>query len=568
MADNLLYFGDNLKVLREHVKDESVDLVYLDPPFNSKANYNVLFKEVDGTPSSAQIHAFTDFWQWDDVTARTWHELLTDATAPPDLINLLRGFEQFLGHNAMLAYLVMMAPRLVQLHRVLKPTGSIYLHCDPTASHYLKVMLDAVFGVQHFLSEVIWKRTSAHSGALRYGPVHDTVLFYSKSDRFVWNEVLHPHDPDYVKKFFRAVESGSGRRFHANVLTGAGTRHGESGMPWRGYNPTAHGRHWALPGKMLEALDVRGGTVQARLDALDTAGRVYWPTKEGGQPRLKYYADELKGQPAMDVWTDVPPVSGHVAERLGYPTQKPLALLERIIQSSSNEGDMVLDPFCGCGTTIVAAQKLNRRWIGIDVTYLAVNLMENRLADMFGDKAEFDVHGIPTDWASAVKLAEETDTPRKEFELWALSLVKARPKGDPGKKGGGDKGIDGVRFFVDGPKRTPRQVIVQVKSDRKPKVAYVRDLVGTVQRENAAIGALILLHPPSDRSEIPAEAASAGYYHSDIMNKDYAKVQVLTVEGLLNGTERLDMPAFAADDLTFKKAKKAEKKTEQEKLDV
>jgi site-specific DNA-methyltransferase (adenine-specific) len=551
---NQLYFGDNLDVLRNNISDESVDLVYLDPPFNSKANYNVLFKEVKGTPSAAQIEAFTDFWHWDDAAVRTYHELLLSENAPVKLKNLLRGFEEFLGPNDMLAYLVMMAPRLVELRRVLKSTGSIYLHCDPTASHYLKLLLDAIFGKKNFLNEIVWQRTYAHGSSKKYGPVHDLILFYSKNNDYLWTNPTTPHSSSYIEKHFKHKDD-DGRLFQPISLTGAGVRHGESGKPWRGIDPTERNRHWALPGSTVEELGIECESLQDKLDALDAAGMIFWPQKDNGTPRLKWFADKLNGQALLDIWTDVNPISSHAKEKLGYPTQKPQALLERILKASSNEGDVVLDPFCGCGTTIAAAQALNRRWIGVDITYLAINLIKNRLADHFGDELEYELHGSPKDWESARELAVATDKPRKEFEIWALSLVKAQPDGDPSRKGGGDKGIDGVRFFLDKVegktgkvKTTSQKIIVQVKSDQKPKPSYVRDLRGVVDREKAVIGALILLHRPGKRSEIYKEAASAGFYHSELYQRDYRKIQVLCIEDLLEGTVRLEFPEAAVID--------------------
>lgn len=555
---NQLYFGDNLEVLRENIASESVDLVYLDPPFNSKSTYNVLFKEVEGTPSAAQIQAFTDFWEWDEVSARTYHELVTSGDAPVALIDLLQGFERFLGHNAMLAYLVMMAPRLVELKRVLKPTGSIYLHCDSNASHYLKSLMDAVFGIKNFRDEIIWKRRRGSSSAVhqsnKFGICTDSIFFYAKSDEAVLKPQYTYNAPgykEYIDKFFKYVDE-NGRRYQLDNLANPAPRPNLM-YEYKGYKPPKNG--WAIS--------------KEKMEQWDRESRLHFPKNKNGRIRRKRFLDELKGKPVQNLWDDIDPIGAHATERLGYPTQKPQALLERIIQASSNEGDVVLDPFCGCGTTVAAAQALGRRWIGIDITYLAINLIKNRLADHFGDEVSYEVHGIPCDWESARSLAEHTDRPRKEFELWALSLVSARPKGDITRKGGADKGIDGVRFFIDGKERDYRKVIVQVKSDAKPKVSYVRDLRGVMEREKAVMGALILLYEPSDRSDIPSEAASAGFYHSGIMNKDYPKVQVLTVKGLLEGTERLQIPQIAPDDITFKRAERITKdKDKQRKLDV
>lgn len=546
---NQLYFGDNLDVLRNKIPDESVDLIYLDPPFNSKADYNVLFKEVDGTPSAAQIHAFTDFWHWDEVAARTFHELVEGGNAPPALIELLQGFARFLGHNDMLAYLVMMAPRLVELRRVLKPTGSIYLHCDPTASHFLKILMDAIFGVKNYRAEIIWKRYTSHGNVFSsYGRVHDCLLFYSKSDIWIWNQQYVTHDSSYIDSYFTHIEHETGRRYALQNVLNPNKNRPNLTYEWNG-----HLRVWKW--------------TKEKMQQYHDAGRLHY--SKTGYPRLKQYLDETPGEKLQDIWDDIGSLMHSGSERLGFPTQKPQALLERILSVSSNEADVVLDPFCGCGTTIAAAQALGRRWIGIDVTYLAINLIKNRLADHFADEVSYEVHGIPMDWESARELAQRTDMPRKEFEIWALSLVSARPKGDLTRRGGGDKGIDGVRYFIDAKERSPHAVIVQVKSDLKPKPSFVRDLVGTMEREKAVMGALLLLYPPTDRSEIKSEAASAGFFHSQIMNKDYPKVQVLTVEGLLNHTERLELPQVAPDDITFKKAEKITKdKEKQKKLDV
>lgn len=319
----------------------------------------------------------------------------------------MQAFRTFLGTNDMMAYLAMMAPRLVELRRVLKPTGSLYLHCDPTASHYLKILCDAILGKDHFRSEIIWKRTSSHNSAKRFGPVHDVILLYSKSDEYLWNQQHQSYDEEYLKQRFKR---GGERPWKDSDLTGAGVRHGESGKVWRGFDVTAKGRHWMFP--------------VAELGKLDTEARIYWPEKKGGWPRFKKFLDESDGIPMQDVWSDVPPVNAMAQERLGYPTQKPVALLERIIKASSNPGDMVLDPFCGCGTTIDAAEKLGRKWIGIDVTQLATSLIKNRLRDTYGEKIEIITVGEPTTPNEAAVLAEQD---KYQFQWWALGLVSARP---------------------------------------------------------------------------------------------------------------------------------------------
>jgi len=540
---NTLYYGDNLKILREYIKDETVDLCYLDPPFNSNRNYNVLFKDESGKEADAQITAFEDTWHWTRSAEETYHELLMQAD---DVSKMIEAFRGFVGTNQMLAYLVMMTARLVELHRVLKPTGSLYLHCDPTASHYLKILLDTIFGALNYRSEIIWKRTSSHNSAKRFGPIHDTIFFYSKSDNYVWNNAYQPYDESYIKGFYR-YEDETGRKFRLSDLTGAGIRHGETGLEWRGINPTAKGRHWSSPPSVLEELVKQG--------------RIYFPPK-GSMPAYKRYLDEMSGVSAQDVISDIQPLSAQSAEKLGYPTQKPVALLERIVQASSNEGDVVLDPFCGCGTTIAAAQKLNRRWIGIDVTHLSIALQKYRLKDAFDltEKKDYAVVGEPEDLHSARQLALED---RYQFQWWALSLIKARPLGaasnsKTGKKGS-DKGIDGVIVFTDDNSGKAKRVLVQVKSG-KVKSGDIRDLVGTITREDAAIGVFITLENAT--RDMTTEAVSAGFYHSEGWHRDFPKMQILTIEDLLNGKE-LQMPPSS---ITFKQAERIKQTDEQHKL--
>ncbi len=561
---NSLYYGDNLDILRRYIKDESVDLVYLDPPFNSNADYNVLFSEVapkastridrlaqnPAIKSHAQIKAFEDTWSWDIEAARNFDQAI--ATGGHHVARCLAGLKTHLGQSDMLAYLAMMAPRLVELHRVMKPTACIYLHCDPTASHYLKMLMDAVFRPEHFLSEIVWKRTSSHNSAKRYGPVHDVILFYAKSDNFLWTWPTVAHNPQYVEEFFRSSEPDTNRMYHANVLTGAGVRHGESGQPWRGYDPSKRDRHWALPGVLLKNLGITQGTIQEKLDALDQAGRVYWPGKKGGSPRLKYYADELHGQPISDVWADIPPISGKTAEKLGYPTQKPEALLERIIGASSNPGDVVLDPFCGCGTTVAAAQKLNRRWIGIDITHLAINLIKVRLKDAFGRKMDSLYHtvGEPTDLQGARDLAARD---KYQFQYWTLGLIGARPNVRHEKKGA-DKGIDGHLYLTDGAGDV-KSIVISVKGGHV-SVNQLRDLRGVIERDNAVIGAFICLEEPT--KPMRQEAADAGFYENitPIGTSRHPRIQLLTIKELLDG-KRLDLPV-QQDVRSFKQAPKAQ----------
>lgn len=378
-----LYLGDNLEVLRRRVPDESVDLVYLDPPFNSGTDYVTAFRERGGGEPGGQTFAFGDTWRWGDESEKALGEALERHEKLGKFLELLVGS---LGKGGLSAYLVAMAVRLIELHRVLRPTGSLYLHCDPTASHYLKTILDQIFGPGNFRNEIVWKRTSAHSSAKRWGPVHDVILFYTKGEEYTWNTLHQAYGEGYLEREYR-FQDDRGRYAPAD-LTGAGEREGDSGRPWRNIPPTK-GRHWALPKReklppwVKAPENWEGMTAQEKLDFLDEVGLIHWP-KKGKMPYLKRYLETRKGIPVQDVILDIPPLSPTSKERLGYPTQKPLALIERIVHVSSNPGDTVLDPFCGAGTTLVAAQRLGRGWIGIDESPLAIALTQGRLERDFG----------------------------------------------------------------------------------------------------------------------------------------------------------------------------------------
>ena len=530
-APNTLYFGDNLDILRRYVADESVDLIYLDPPFNSNADYNVLFAEKDGTEAHAQIQAFEDTWSWDEEAAKEYDEVLN--SGHDRVARALKGLHDFLGGSDMLAYLSMMALRLIELRRVLKPSGSIYLHCDPTASHYLKIVMDAVFGPEHFKSEIIWKRTTAHSSAKRWAPIHDTIFYYGKQAPR-WNEPRTAYEEAYLDKYYR-FDDGDGRLYWRADITGAGTRNGATGKPWRGYDPNKIGRHWT--------------TTPKKLDALAEADGIYFPAG-GGMPMMKRYRDQLKGRAVPDLWDDVDRINPVGSERLGYPTQKPEALLERIIRASSDEGGVVLDPFCGCGTAVVTSQKLERRWIGIDVTHLAVNLIKVRLADAFGPKiaATYDVVGEPTTLEGARELAAQD---KYQFQYWALGLVNARPME---QKKGADKGIDGRLYMTD--QAETKSIIISVKGGHVT-ASQVRDLRGVIEREDAAIGVFITLENPT--GPMRKEAADAGMWKTkSVSASSHPRLQILTIEELLAG-KRIDMPT-AQDIRSFKQAPRAKRK--------
>ena len=538
MADwkNRLYFGDNLDILREHVQDESVDLIYLDPPFNSNATYNVLFREAGGEGSAAQIHAFDDTWHWDIESERAYRAVVTDG--PRKLADLLQALRSFLGQNDMMAYLTMMAQRMVELHRVLKPTGSIYLHCDPTASHYLKLLMDAVFGVANFRNEITWKRTSTVKGnfgqGTRFWPrASDILLFYTKTDNYMFDQQFTPYSQEYLDKFYRHIEPKTGRRYSLVSMTGPGGA--AKGNPQ--YEVMGVTRYWRYSKERMQELIDKGLVVQP---------------KPGAVPRHKYYLDEGLGVPIQSVWDDIGNLQASARERLGYPTQKPEALLERIILASSNEGDVVLDPFCGCGTAVAVAERLGRRWIGIDVTHLAISLMKSRLHDTFGTQlSEYEVVGVPQDAASAKALAEESGHDgRYQFEYWALGLVDARPGNN--RRRGADAGVDGYINFFDDESGKAKTVLVQVKSGHVQR-NIIATLKGDMEREKAEMGLLVTLEPPS--RPMQQEAAGAGFYVPEhFPDRQFPRVQIATIEDLLNG-QGPDVPRLGlADAPTFRHA--------------
>lgn len=574
MLRSTLYFGDNLDILRRYIPDETIDLIYLDPPFKSDQDYNILFREADGSRPAAQIQAFEDTWHWDRAAAASYDEVIR---AGGRVAAALVAMRQLLGENDMLAYLSMMTPRLVELHRTLKRSGSIFLHCDPTASHYLKLLMDAVFGATQFKNEIIWRRTGSHNSSKRFGPIHDTLLFYAKGDTHYFRRTFRPYLKGHAESYFKNEDEHG--RFWTNALTGADIRHGDSGRPWRNYDPTKVGRHWAIPGRIAEELAIDPQlTPQQKLDALDEAGFVCHPP-EGSKamPTYRQYLEDSPGMPVQDIWSYQPHTRGVLCdtdeaidedvrwlvrqgdkERLGYPTQKPLGLLQRIIEAACPPKGVVFDPFCGCGTAIAGAQQLGRPWIGIDVTHLAIGLIRHRLVDMFGVKIvkDFAVVGEPVDETGATELAK---TDPFQFQWWALGLVGARPA-EPKK--GADQGIDGQLFFHDGGPGTPtRRVVLSVKGG-KLALTHARDLRGVMEREKADIAALISLHEPS--SAMRREAASAGLYASPMGTK-HARLQLLTIAELLAGS-RLDIPPWH-EARTFSRATRAKpRKTDDDLL--
>ncbi|MDQ1678051.1 MAG: hypothetical protein QOC93_3195 [Actinomycetota bacterium] len=551
MTGNRLFYGDNLDVLRSgDVSAGSVDLVYLDPPFNSNRIYNVLFGAAGD--AQAQVQAFDDTWKWSNQTEQAYEQLVGGGL-PPQVSDALEAMRGLLRESNLMAYLINMTPRLVELHKALKSTGSMYVHCDPTASHYLKVILDTIFGPAQFKNEIIWRRTGAHGPQSSFGPIHDVILFYTKTQNYYFNVVRRPYTLKHVRT--RYTQQSDGRwKFTSggNVLTGAGATEGESGRTWRGFNPTLKGRHWAVPGFVSAQMPpnfVELGVLD-KLEAAYQAGLI--EIKPGrAWPEPVRYLEPGDGSPVGDIWAYQPGTEGVVAgtggcidedvaylgptspERLGYPTQKPVGLLERIINASCPPDGVVLDPFCGCGTTLDAAVNLNRTWIGIDITYLSIDLIRNRLRTTHGESIDstYEVLGVPADLASAHDLFHRSPF---DFERWAVSLVR----GTPNTKQVGDKGSDGVIRFVTG-KKGRANAIVSVKGGKQLTPSMVRDLEGVVAKtKNAEMGVLITLHPTTKGMR---DAAATGGTYRDWVGNVYSKIQMVSVEELLGGA-KLSMP--------------------------
>lgn len=551
---HVFWYGDNLTVMREHIPDESVDLIYLDPPFNSQRIYNRFFGEHDGSESDAQRKAFDDYWRWGPEAAQAYDEVVHPrrrrSIVPATLSQTMEMLRQIHPDSNLLAYLSMMAVRLVEMRRALKPTGSLYLHCDPTASHYLKLVMDSLFGSRNFRSEIVWKRTFAHGSARRWGDVHDILFFYSKGDAYAWNRegAVQEHASRYIEGKYRFEDERG--RYRLVVLTGSGTRNGESGKPWRGYNPTAAGRHWAVPGDAIDLLREDGHEipkgVHAKLELLLANGFIRFPEKAKGKQGVPEYKRYLTdgGTPIQDVVVDIPPINSQATERTNYPTQKPIALLERVIRASSNEGDVVLDPFCGCGTAVVAAQRLDRRWVGIDITHVAVSVLKNRLETEFPGLA-YRVRGEPEDITSARRLAEDR---WDEFQAWVVDKVGGIPLNPTEEKKvakkGKDGGVDGILLFRDDPKApSSHRMIISVKAGKSLAPSMVDELYGTVTRQNARAGVLLTAYKPTPGMLNTARAY--GTYTSEMYarKQHFPVIQIVSVEDIFApGWRHLDFP--------------------------
>lgn len=499
---NRLLYGDCLAIVRD-MPPGHVDLVYLDPPFNSNRDYAAIYEDETGRPLPEQIDAFNDLWELSDERLQAIQMmpvLMRDVGIADDVAQFWKLWMNALrkAQPRLLSYLSYMAERLLPLRTVVKPTGSIYLHCDPTASHYIKAMMDSIFGHQNFRNEIIWKRTGAHGRAKRWGPIHDTILFYTRSDSYTWNRTLEEYDKDYLAKFYRNKD-GRGL-FQPISLTGPGIRKGSSGEPWRNVDPTLVGRHWELPPDraLPDWFDIPKGypdmSCQARLDVLDAAGLIYWPPR-GNVPRFKRYAAVAGGNPIQDIITDIGPISAHADERLGYPTQKPVALLQRIISASTNEGDRVLDPFCGCATTVEAAHTLNREWIGIDIAIHAIKRVAKvRLEDRLGlrEGVDFTVEGVPESVEGAQDLWERD---KHQFQKWAIEQVD----GFVTTRKTADGGVDGRLYFLIPGQVDLESMVIEVKGGKNIAAEVVRSLRGTLERDQALMAGLIVMNDLGDR---------------------------------------------------------------------
>ncbi|MCA2812062.1 MAG: restriction endonuclease [Microcystis sp. M090S1] len=530
---NKLYYGDNLEVLRKYIKDESIDLCYIDPPFNSKRNYNQIYNNL-GKEDQAQAQAFVDTWTWDNHANEALEEIQSNYQGKftSQTIDLIDGLTKVLGKGSLLAYLVSMTLRIVEIHRVLKSTGSFYLHCDPTASHYLKIVLDTVFCSQggDYIAEITWERTSAHSDSKTFANTTDVIFLYSKRI-LMFNQQFKPYSEEYLKKYYKH-QDGKGR-FLDRDLTAGGLSGGGYNYDWKGIK-----KLWRCPIETMQKYEEKNKLYYTR----------------NGTPRLKQYLEEMPGVPLTNLWNDIPPINSQASERLGYPTQKPEALLERIIKASSNKGDVILDAYCGCGTTIAVAERLERNWIGIDITYQSISLMLKRLEDAFGKNVldKIELNGIPKDLESAKALATKPDDrTRKEFEKWAV-LTYSNNRAVINDKKGADKGVDAIAYFQ-GDKDNREKIIFQVKSGNV-KSGDIRDLQGTMTLQGAALGIFITLKPPS--KDMVQTAKSAGIYRGRYMSQSVDKIEIVTVQEILEQKKRLDVI------LTFEVLKAAEKQRE------
>jgi len=544
-AVNKLYYGDCLTIMRDKLLLDSVDLIYLDPPFNSNRDYNAIYKDETERPLPDQVEAFCDTWTLDEATERSIKQmpvLMREAGVEDSVAEFWRLWMNALRNTQprLLAYIAYMAERLLAMRPLLRPTGSIYLHCDPTASHYIKVLMDAVFGHGNFQNEVVWKRTSSHNSAKRWGPIHDSLLFYTKSSKFTWNRVFQAYDQAYIDRSYR-LEDNQGR-YRLTEITGPGAREGQSGESWRGINPTDRGRHWAVP-RLPEWASVPKGyasmSVQERLDEIDSIGLIDWP-RRGEMPRFKRHLDTSAGVPIQDMVTDIPPVGG--SEDMGYDTQKPIRLLERIIQASSNPGDVVLDPFCGCASTIEAAHRLERNWVGIDIAIHAIKRVATKRLDeslRLVEGVDYEIEGVPQTFEGAKDLWERD---KYHFQKWAVEQVD----GFVTARRSGDGGVDGRIYFPLPSKPDLQSMVVEVKGGKNVGINVMRELRGVLDNDDSArLAGLIVMEPLGTRKERNFKNFMAKAGHLEVSGTLYPRLQMLTVEQILDG-RRFQTPGVAA----------------------
>lgn len=525
---NKLWYGDNLTIMQRQMPKHCVDLIYLDPPFKSDANYNLLYKNMTGKPVPDQAEAFFDTWELDAYkleVARTMPVLMREHGIDDFYVDFWQLWIKALKNTQpeLLAYIIYMVQRLIHMKSLLRPNGAIYLHCDPTASHYLKIMMDAIFGHQNFRNDIIWKRTTTHSDSKTWSRVSDNILFYTIGKTFTWNTPREPHSDEYRETKYRH-DDGDGKIYRLDNMTSPNPRPNMM-YEWRGFPFPLKG--WRYSKETMARLDVEG--------------RIWYPTNKDGsfdhsrRPQLKRYLSESPGGVMGNIWTDISPVNSQAAERLGYPTQKPLALLDRIIQASTNKGDVVFDPFCGCGTTIYSAIKNERRWIGCDVAILSVRLIRDTLKSerwRLVEGRHFEVDGIPVGVEQAEELFKSDPF---QFQHWFVERVG----GYPMQKKVADRGIDGRLYFET--KDGLGQMILSVKGG-KLKPGDVRDLVGVVSREQAAMGGFLSMHEPT--KAMKAEAAQAGMFaYADV---SYPRIQLLSVRDVLEGKRTLATPTRVA----------------------
>ena len=523
--------GDNLEEMRTF-PDDCIDLIATDPPFNSQRNYFVPYRDEHGQEPDTLIRAFTDTWTWGEAAEDAYQHLLVEEGG--QIGNTIQGLRQFLNETPMMAYLVMMAVRIVEMHRILKPTGSLYLHCDPSASHYLKIVLDAVFGVANFRNEIVWQRTSAHNDGNRFGRVHDIILSYSKSSQPLWNPIYTEHNSEYVERAYRHEDERG--RYRIGDLTAAGvTQSGESGQTWRGINPSTVGNHWraprreAWPESVEPPENYESLSVHEKLDVLDAKGLIYWPPT-GRVPGFKRYLSTSRGRRVNDVITDINPLSGQSKERTGYPTQKPIELYKRIVAASSNAGGLVLDPFCGCGTTLMASEELNRHWIGIDLTYLATGAVRQQIERLFPQlRNSVTIAGTPENVEQALELAR---TNPHGFEEWCVThVLHFRPN----DRRGADGGIDGTFRFplgrVQG-RQAYGKAVAQVKGGNYT-LSHIRDFRTAMQNVEADLGVFVVTTPPT--RGMLTEASRAETYRHPFLDMEAPRLQIYEIQNYFRG---------------------------------